>query len=138
MIQLAAEITAWFRDIDEAEYAARQLRRRGHGIRSLKIRQPRPGRTGDSLPTSLAALTYYGTASGQTWLSGGNIAGVPAAFPGFLDDSDAVPGRDNRDGPDGREDCLMVIRSEERQAQLNAALLTALHAQNLHVVTGLP
>ena len=38
---LAAEITAWFQNIDDAEAAARELRRRGRGIRSLRIRQPR-------------------------------------------------------------------------------------------------
>ena len=134
MIQLAAEITAWFTDIDEAELAARQLRQRGHGISSLKIRQPRPKGHDNGIPRP-TALSYYGTTAGQAWLSGGNVSGVPAFFPGILADRDVTGGQD---GPAGRSDCLMVIRTGERHAQHNAAILTSLHAQNLHVVTGLP
>ena len=134
MIQLAAEITAWFTDIDEAELAARQLRQRGHGIRSLKIRQPRPKGADNGVPHP-TALSYYGTTAGQTYLSGGNIGGVSAFFPSFFSNRDVTGGQD---GPYGRQDCLMVIRTEERYAHMNEALLTSLHAQNLHVVTGLP
>lgn len=133
MIQLAAEITAWFTDIDEAELAARQLRQRGHGISSLRIRQPRPKETDSGVPRP---ISYYETAAGQTWMTGGNMSGMPAFFPGIFDERDAAAG--GQDGPAGRSDCLMVIRTGERHAEHNAAILTSLHAQNLHVVTGLP
>ena len=135
MIQLSAEITAWFADIDEAELAARQLRQRGHGIRSLKIRQPRLRETDSGVPRP-TALSYYGTAAGQAWMSGGNMAVAPVLFPALMADSDRVTG--GSDGPAGRTDCLMVIRTGERYAEHNAAILTSFHAQNLHVVTGLP
>lgn len=135
MIQLAAEITAWFADIDEAELAARQLRQRGHGISSLKIRQPRPKGNDNGVPHP-TALSFYGTTAGQSWMSGGNMATTPVLFPALMADNDGAIG--GQDGPAGRSDCLMVIRTGERHAQHNAAILTSLHAQNLHVVTGLP
>lgn len=135
---MAAEITAWFSDIDDAENAARELRKRGRGIRSLRIRQPkREGqRSGGQGPEMQTALAFYGTPLGQSYISGGG--GYPAAgfVPNmFMDTSGAAGGTD---GPAGRQECLMVVITEDGAAREDAALLTAMHGSHVHMAPRLP
>ncbi len=127
---MAAEITAWFENIDAAENAARELRRRGKGIRSLRIRQPKQqSRTpGDAM---WAAMALYATPVGQSVVSGS--AGLP--ITGFF--PDALEG-ESRPPAHNREDCLMVLTAEDSAARFDAALLTALHAGHLHMVPHMP
>ena len=131
---MAAEITAWFENVDQAENAARELRRRARGIRSLRIRQPRPRPEPDpSVP--LQALALYGAPTAQT-AAGGSAPYAPQGFfPGALEDALSEP---LLDGPAGRTDALMIIRAEEGSARQTAAVLTALHARNVRVTPGLP
>ncbi len=135
---MAAEITAWFSNIDDAENAARELRRRGRGIRSLRIRQPkRAQRGGEETELGIrTALAVYGTPLGQAYISGGGgytpVGLLPAVF---ADDPRAVGGMD---GPAGREDCLMVVVTEDSTAHDDAALLIAMHGSHVHMVPRLP
>lgn len=130
---MAAEITAWFENVDQAENAARELRRRARGIRSLRIRQPRPHPEAD--PAPLQALALYGAPTAQSAAGGSAPYASPGFFPGVLEDALSEP---VLDGPAGRTDALMIIRAEEGSARQTAALLTALHARNVRVTPGFP
>ena len=132
---MAAEITAWFSSIDDAENAARELRKRGRGIRSLRIRQPKR-KSWDDEGQMRTALALYGTPLGQSYISGGGYAAAAGFIPMVFEDSAANQG--GMDGPAGRKDCLMVVITDDSAAQTDAALLTALHASHVHTVPRLP
>ncbi len=131
---LAAEITAWFQNIDDAEAAARELRRRGRGIRSLRIRQPRP-RTGEGGSAAFQALALYASPSAQAAVGGSMPFATPGYFPGLWEDAAAA---EAGDGPAKRKDSLMIIRTEDGSARQVAAILTALHASHVRITPGLP
>lgn len=132
---MAAEITAWFSSIDDAENAARELRKRGRGIRSLRIRQPK--RKGwDDKQQMQTALALYGTPLGQSYISGGGGFATAGFIPMAFEDSTIDQG--GMDGPAGRKDCLMVVIADDGAAHDDAALLTALHASHVHTVPRLP
>ena len=134
MYLLASEITAWFANIDDAETAARELRRRGRGIRSLRIRQPkpRPERGGSA---AFQALALYASPTAQSAVGGSAPYVSPGIFPGLLEDAVAA---ETGDGPSKRKDSLMIIRAEDGSARQVAAILTALHASHVKLTPGLP
>lgn len=131
---MAAEITAWFMNIDDAEAAARELRRRGQGIRSLRIRQPRPHpkRNPD---IAFQALALYASPTAQSALGGSAPFVSPGFFPGLLEDAAT---EQPKDSPSNRKDTQMILKTEDRTAHRVAAILTALHAQHVQITPGLP
>ncbi len=126
---MSSEITAWFPNIDAAETAARQLRRRGRGIRSLKIRQPHT--VSDLSEPILSPLSGYSLPLGEAFLSGGSF-GVMPLLPVSFKNADRPP------EPFQDSSCLMVMKSDDKSASFNVSLLHALHAERVHSVSGLP
>ena len=125
---MSSEITAWFSDIDAAEAAARQLRHRGKGIRALRIRQPRIKHPGD-----LSFPSAYAAAYGEGFLAGGSGGFTPAPPAIF-----GITGDQEENEREKDTACLMVIKSEDRQAAFNVSLLHALHAGQVRLVQNLP
>jgi len=123
---MPAEITGWFSDIDEAEHAAREMRRLGKGIRSLKIRQPKERRKESNF---LPMMAYYGSEP----LNGSNYQPV-----GYLAGTKNVSEDARLDGPLSRKDCFMVMVCEDSTASSNASLMRALHGSHINMIPHLP
>ncbi len=127
------KVYAQFDTIDEAENAARDLRRHCEGIKAVKIRYREIGTVAPDLPVSSFALFD----SGDYSLSGNGAHGVSESFsPAVYFDSDFadLPTREMLDGPQGRVDCSMDVAVEDYSADSVAHVLRSAHGRKVSVL----
>lgn len=127
------KVYAQFDTIDEAENAARELRRHCEGIKAVKIRYREIGEVAPDLPVSSFALFD----SGDYSMSGNGGHGLGESFsPAVYFDSDFadLPTREMLDGPRGRVDCSMDVAVEDYSADSVAHVLRSAHGRKVSIL----
>ena len=128
------KVYAQFDTIDEAENAARQIRRSCQGIKAVKIRYREVGTVAPDLPVSSFAMFDSGNYSSLNGSGGYGIGGTLSPVLYFDSDFADVPTREMMDGPRGRVDCAMDVEVEDYSAQSVAHVLRSAHGRKVSIL----